>query len=184
MLARSGHSDHSDHPENSEKSGNLEYSDHSKHPKRLKRLKRFKHCPLALRGNPGVFVLGASVDSALGRIGSAAVCGGSAAVCGRATGAHLEVAQSAIKCRWPGWMLSPSVPKSRRQRQATIDCRCLCAAAAKCQMDVAQASPNASQSPIDDTKPGTVTLAPASPSRGRVLWCVVLIAFTTRIICR
>ena len=49
------------------------------------------HCPLALRGNPGVFALGASVDPALGRIGGAAVRG-------RATGAHPELVQSAIKC--------------------------------------------------------------------------------------
>ena len=49
------------------------------------------NCPLALRGNPGVFALGASVDPALGRIGGAAVRS-------RATGAHPELVQSAIKC--------------------------------------------------------------------------------------
>ena len=51
----------------------------------------WSYCPLALRGNPGVFALGASVDPALGRIGGAAVRG-------RATGAHPELVQSAIKC--------------------------------------------------------------------------------------
>ena len=51
---------------------------------------KFGDCPLALRGNPGVFALGASVDPALGRIGGAAVRG-------RATGARPELVQSAIK---------------------------------------------------------------------------------------
>ena len=60
----------------------------------------------------------------------------------------------------------------RRQRHAAIGCRCQCVAADKCQFHVAQASPNASQSPIDDTKSVAVTLAPVPPPCGRVLRCL------------
>ena len=67
----------------------------------------------------------------------------------------------------------------RRQHQAAIGCRCHCVAAAKCQFHVAQASPNVSQSPIDDTKSVAVTLAPAPPPCGRVLRCLALIVYHT-----
>ena len=67
----------------------------------------------------------------------------------------------------------------RRQHQAAIGCRCQCVAAAKCQFHVAQASPNASQSPIDDTKSVAVTIAPAPPPCGRVLRCLALIVYHT-----
>ena len=52
------------------------------------------------------FASGASVDSALGRIGSATVRG-------RATGEHLQYAQSAFKCHWTGWAVSPQHDESR-----------------------------------------------------------------------
>ena len=134
------------------------------------------HCLLALRGNPGVFAL-LRVPRWIQCLVALAVRRFAVAVPRFAVPqGHIWKVQSAIKCRWPGWALSPSAPQLRRQRQATTGCRCQ-SAAAKCQTDVAQASPVASQSPIDDTKSVAATLAPVSPSCGRVLRCLALIVY-------
>ena len=76
----------------------------------------------------------------------------------------------------------------RRQHQAAIGCRCQCVAAAKCLSNVVQASPNAPQSPFDDTKSIAVsrrhlgvTPALTPPPCVPVFRCLGL---STRIMCR